>query len=735
MERMVNTRLVWYLEKGGFISKYQCGFRKQRNTTDHLLRLESYIRQAFKNGEQCVSIFFDLEKAYDTTWKHGILRDLHRAGIRGHMAAFISHFLADRQFQVRVGPTLSAVHELEMGVPQGSILSVTLFVLKINGLAEVIDKDFFRSLFVDDFQLSFKGKTMSTIERRMQPNLVKISKWADENGFKFSYEKTVCLHFWKYKASRAPELEMKGQPIKLVQKTKFLGLVWDRGLTFKDHILYLRGKCLKALNMLKVLSHTDWGADTQTLLKLFRCLVRSKLDYGSIVYTSASHASLKKLYSVQNEALRICCGAFRSSPIDSLHAECYEMPPKIRQLQLSLQYAITLRANRTNPAYDTIYLGDNPLFECLSDMPTSDEEDEDEEGEQKALFLKKLEERRRNLPPSFNERVREYAEEANIPFDDIAPNEMSPVEPWLLQSPLIDTRLTSSTKADTNPITYTTGFKELCDTYKGFSYIYTDGSKKDEKVGAAATWEFGTLKTRLPNGACIFSGEAVALINALKIIQESERTRFVIFTDSLSCLESLRNEDLSNSLIKEFLLRFREISQMGKCVVLCWIPSHKGIKGNEKADTHAKEALDLSIRPILIPSSDFKTIPKQYFTDLWHDIWTRSVSFRSIHSPTLEKKIYDPSLSRREERALCRLRIGHTRLTESYRMENRTARDKCSECDVGADLSVQHIMTECDRYRYLRERFLPGDTLEEIFSHPDRTIVEFLRETDLLKRL
>ena len=122
-------------------------------------------------------------------------------------------------------------------------------------------------------------------------------------------------------------------------------------------------------------------------------------------------------------------------------------------------------------------------------------------------------------------------------------------------------------------------------------------------------------------------------------------------------------------------------------------------------------------------------------TDLWHDIWTRSVSFRSIHSPTLEKKIYDPSLSRREERALCRLRIGHTRLTESYRMENRTARDKCSECDVGADLSVQHIMTECDRYRYLRERFLPGDTLEEIFSHPDRTIVEFLRESDLLKRL
>ena len=104
-------------------------------------------------------------------------------------------------------------------------------------------------------------------------------------------------------------------------------------------------------------------------------------------------------------------------------------------------------------------------------------------------------------------------------------------------------------------------------------------------------------------------------------------------------------------------------------------------------------------------------------------------------SPVLERKTYDPSLSRREERALCRLRIGHTNLTDSYKMEGRTVRDKCSDCDADADLSVQHIMSECCKYRDLRERLLPGDTLEEIFSHPDKTIVEFLREGGLLNRL
>ena len=134
MERMINDRLVWYLETNKLLTDIQCGFRKQRSTTDHLVRLESFIRDAFINKQHAVSIFFDLEKAYDTTWKHGILKDLFDFGLRGRMPHFISNFLHDRQFKVRVGSTLSGFFDQEMGVPQGSILSVTLFSIKINSL-------------------------------------------------------------------------------------------------------------------------------------------------------------------------------------------------------------------------------------------------------------------------------------------------------------------------------------------------------------------------------------------------------------------------------------------------------------------------------------------------------------------------------------------------------------------------------------------------------------------------
>ena len=82
MERMINVCLMWSLESQGLLSEKQCGFRKNHSTLDHLVRFETFIRNAFVKKEHVLTIFFDLEKAYDTTWKHGILADLWDLGFR-----------------------------------------------------------------------------------------------------------------------------------------------------------------------------------------------------------------------------------------------------------------------------------------------------------------------------------------------------------------------------------------------------------------------------------------------------------------------------------------------------------------------------------------------------------------------------------------------------------------------------------------------------------------------------
>ena len=168
LERMINVRLVWYLESNNLISPVQSGFRSERSTNDNLVRLETFIRDAFVAKEHVVAVFFDLEKAYDTTWRHGIMRDLHDLGIRGRLATFIENFLADRWIQVRVGSTLSEKFDQAQGVPQGSILSTTLFNIKINSIMDCLDPKTDGSLYVDDFCMCYRSKRMRTIERHLQ---------------------------------------------------------------------------------------------------------------------------------------------------------------------------------------------------------------------------------------------------------------------------------------------------------------------------------------------------------------------------------------------------------------------------------------------------------------------------------------------------------------------------------------------------------------------------------------
>ena len=100
LERMINKRLTWFLESNNHISRFQSGFRFDRSTTDNLVRLETFIRDAFIKKEHVVAVFFDLEKAYDTTWRYGILKDIHKLGLRGRLPTFIENFLADRTMQV-----------------------------------------------------------------------------------------------------------------------------------------------------------------------------------------------------------------------------------------------------------------------------------------------------------------------------------------------------------------------------------------------------------------------------------------------------------------------------------------------------------------------------------------------------------------------------------------------------------------------------------------------------------
>ena len=169
-----------------------------------------------------IALFFDLEKAYDTMWKYGITKDLGNMGLKGKLPIFIKNFLNNRKFQVRISTTLSELQEQEMGVPQGSILSVTLFNIKINNIVKCLNFGVEGSLYVDDFLICCKSKYIRTIERQLQQCLNKINNWTIKNCFKFSKNKTQCIHFCNlHKMHNDHVLKLNSTEIPIVKNTNF----------------------------------------------------------------------------------------------------------------------------------------------------------------------------------------------------------------------------------------------------------------------------------------------------------------------------------------------------------------------------------------------------------------------------------------------------------------------------------------------------------------------------------
>ena len=128
-----------------------------------------------------------------------------------------------------------------------------------------------------------------------------------------------------------------------------------RSSAFLPHLRYLKNKCTKALNLLRVVAHTSWGADQQTLLHLYRSLIRSKLDYGCIVYGSARGSYLQMWDPVHDYALRLCIGAYRTFPSSSLCVLANEPPLYIRMRKLSIQYCLKRSSSPQNPTHNTVF--------------------------------------------------------------------------------------------------------------------------------------------------------------------------------------------------------------------------------------------------------------------------------------------------------------------------------------------------------------------------------------------
>ena len=208
------------------------------------------------------------------------------------------------------------------------------------------------------------------------------------------------------------------------------------------------------------------------------------------------------------------------------------------------------------------------------------------------------------------------------------------------------------------------------ESFINYEEIYTYGSKDGDIVAAAAVSEDFIVQIRLPDKSSIFSAELKAILMALRLIEESDKGNFVVFSDSLSSLMALRGTSFDNPLVLKVREEYSHLVQQGKLISFVWIPSHVGIRGNEEADKAAKDALQLQISNFKIPFKDFKSEIRKHIKEVWQEQWDNCVlnKLHSIH-PQLRLWPFSTRQFRQEEAVLAGVRIGHTYITQSFLLQ------------------------------------------------------------------
>jgi hypothetical protein len=252
-ERIFYNRLANFLKMQKILFDYQFGFRTNHSTDMALTILIDKVVDALEKGHLMVGIFLDFSKAFDTVNHNILLEKLNRYGVRGVSNDWVRSYLDKRSQFCTYDGTKSETKFISCGVPQGSILGPLLFLIYINDLHHATDKlDII--LYADDSNLFLQSKTLSEIETKMNLELPNWVTWLQSNRLSLNVSKTHAMVFGTKNDILKKELKIKmnGITLDVVNKSKFLGVVIDDQINWKQHILYTSKKTAKAIGIISI---------------------------------------------------------------------------------------------------------------------------------------------------------------------------------------------------------------------------------------------------------------------------------------------------------------------------------------------------------------------------------------------------------------------------------------------------------------------------------------------------
>ena len=306
LEKIMYNRVYKYLTESNLLFQKQFGFREGHSTSHAIVNLVSNIYNSFKKNKFTLHVFIDLSKAFDTVNHNILLNKFSFYGIKNNSLKWFSSYLSDRKQYVQTSVFKTTNLNVVCGVPQGSILGPLLFILCVNDLCRV-SNILEPIMFADDTNLFFSPRNIKELFLNVNSERSKIIQWFNANKLSLNKSKTKYTLFHKVRQKdniplKLPSLFINDKEIKPADSIKFLGIMFDEHLTWRNHITTIENKISKNLGFLYKAKRV---LNMNALKSLYFSFIHSYLNYENIVWASVTHTKLKKRASKQKQAIRI----------------------------------------------------------------------------------------------------------------------------------------------------------------------------------------------------------------------------------------------------------------------------------------------------------------------------------------------------------------------------------------------------------------------------------------------
>lgn len=316
-EKAVYNRLSKYLNTKHLLVDNQFGFRPSFSTSMAIQDMHEQISKSMDKHEISVGVFLDLSKAFDCVNHEILLRKLEHYGIRGIALNWFRDYLSNRKQLVFYNNVSSELLDISCGVPQGSILGPLLFIIYINDIVNC-SKVLHFILFADDTNIFYSSSDLSGFIDTVNGELAQLAEWFRANKLSLNIKKTNYILFGnriRVDSLSTTCITIDGVSVSRVSSTKFLGVIVDESLNWKQHVAHVSSKVSKSIG---VINRVRYILSRELLLLLYQTMIYPHLLYCNVIWGNANQTTLYPLVCLQKRAVRvITCSEYRAhtSPI------------------------------------------------------------------------------------------------------------------------------------------------------------------------------------------------------------------------------------------------------------------------------------------------------------------------------------------------------------------------------------------------------------------------------------